>query len=65
VGAQVNFTASGIGSIDEIKAMLDFADKHNVRPIIERIPMDKANEGIKKLRDGSVRYRVVLENPKE
>jgi len=65
MGAQVNFTASGIGSIDEIKAMLEFADKHNVRPIIERFPMEKANEGIKKLRDGSVRYRVVLENPKE
>lgn len=63
LGAQINFTASGIGSIEEIQQMLAFSDKHNVRPIIEKLPMDKANEGIKKVRDGSVRFRVVLENP--
>jgi len=63
LGAQVNATASGIGSIEDIKQMLEFAAKHNVRPIIERLPMEKANEGIKKMRDGTVRFRVVLENP--
>jgi D-arabinose 1-dehydrogenase-like Zn-dependent alcohol dehydrogenase len=63
LGAQVNFTASGIGSLDEIKAMLAFADKHNVRPVIQRRPMAEANEGIASVRDGSVRFRVVLENP--
>jgi len=63
IGAQVNFTASGIGSIKEIQEMLAFADKHNVRPIIERMPMEKANDGIQRVRDGKVRYRVVLENP--
>ena len=63
LGAQVNFTASGIGSLQEIRDMLAFAAKHNVRPIIQRMPMDKANEGIKTVRDGSVRFRVVLENP--
>lgn len=63
MGAQVNLTASGIGSIGEIEQMLAFADKHNVRPIIQRFPMDKVNEGIKSVRDGSVRFRVVLENP--
>jgi alcohol dehydrogenase (NADP+) len=63
LGAQVNFTASGIGSIQEIEDMLAFAAKHNVRPIIQRRPMDEVNEGIKSVRDGSVRFRVVLENP--
>jgi len=61
--AEVNYTASGIGSVDEINAMLKFAADHNVRPIIERFPMEKANEGIKRVRDGTVRFRVVLENP--
>lgn len=63
LGAQVNFTASMIGSISEIKEMLAFAVKHDVRPVIERMPMDKANDGIKKVREGTARYRVVLENP--
>ena len=61
--AQVNFTGSSIGSIAEIKDMLEFAAKNNVRPIIETLPMEKANEGLAKVRDGSVRFRVVLENP--
>jgi D-arabinose 1-dehydrogenase-like Zn-dependent alcohol dehydrogenase len=63
MGAQVTLTASNIGSISEIEQMLAFADKHNVRPIIQRLPMDQANTGVKMVRDGSVRFRVVLENP--
>jgi alcohol dehydrogenase (NADP+) len=63
MGAQINLTASGIGSRKEIEQMLEFSAKHNVRPIIEKLPMEKANDGIKKVRDGSVRFRVVLENP--
>lgn len=62
LGARINFTASSIGSIAEIESMLKFCSEHNVRPIIERMPMEKANEGIAKVRDGSVRFRVVLEN---
>ena len=42
--------------------MLDVAAKHNVRPIIEKYPMEKVNEGISHVRSGKVRYRVVLEN---
>ncbi len=55
-------TGSAIGSIDEVKEMLQFAVTHNIRPIIECLPMDKVNDGIKKMRDGNVRFRVVLEN---
>ena len=62
IGSQINFTGSLIGSIQEIEQMLAFSEKHGIRPIIEKMPMDKANEGIKKVRDGSVRFRVVLEN---
>jgi alcohol dehydrogenase (NADP+) len=65
LGAQISITASGIGSIKEIEQMLEFSAKHNVRPIIQKLPMAQANEGIKKVRDGSVRFRVVLENPKK
>jgi alcohol dehydrogenase (NADP+) len=53
---------SNIGSIQDIKDMLEVASKKNVRAVIQKLPMAKVNEGIKMVRDGSVRYRVVLEN---
>jgi len=62
LGSQLNFCGSGIGSILEIQQMLAFSARWNITPIIERLPMEKANEGIEKVRDGSVRFRVVLEN---
>ncbi|KAG3125309.1 hypothetical protein PI126_g22825, partial [Phytophthora idaei] len=40
----------------------DVAAKGNVRPIIEKMPVSEVNKGLDKVRDGSVRYRVVLEN---
>jgi alcohol dehydrogenase (NADP+) len=63
LAAQVKLDTSGIGSRKEIGEMLEFAAAHDVRPIIERMPMAEANAGLKKVRDGSVRFRVVLENP--
>ncbi|ETI31452.1 hypothetical protein F441_04334 [Phytophthora nicotianae CJ01A1] len=62
VAKGANFGGSNIGSIKDIKDMLEVASKKNVRPVIQKLPMSKANEGIKMVRDGSVRYRVVLEN---
>ncbi|KAJ1680245.1 hypothetical protein EV182_000401 [Spiromyces aspiralis] len=50
-----------IGGVKYLEETLDFASKHGVRPLIEKVPMDKVNEGIQKVRDGKVRYRVVLE----
>ncbi|KAE9391332.1 NADP-dependent alcohol dehydrogenase [Gymnopus androsaceus JB14] len=42
--------------------MLEFADRNNVRPIIEKFPMSEQgiNEAIQKLKDGKMRYRGVL-----
>ncbi|KAE8978721.1 hypothetical protein PR002_g24631 [Phytophthora rubi] len=58
----VKFMGSHIGSIQDVKDMLALAAEKNVRPVIQKLPMSKANEGIQMLRDGKVRYRVVLEN---
>ncbi|KAF1323650.1 Mannitol dehydrogenase, partial [Globisporangium splendens] len=58
----VRFVGSAIGSIQDIKDMLKVASEKNVRPIIQKVPMAKVNEGLQMVRDGSVRYRVVLEN---
>ena len=42
--------------------MLEFADRNNVRPMIEKFPMSEEgiNEAIQKLKDGKIRYRGVL-----
>ncbi|GAB9476974.1 hypothetical protein Gpo141_00014032, partial [Globisporangium polare] len=58
----INFAGSAVGSIADIKDMLALAAKENVRPIIQKLSMAQVNEGLKLVRDGSVRYRVVLEN---
>ncbi|KAL7929312.1 GroES-like protein [Trichoderma chlorosporum] len=48
---------------EEVKAMLQFVVKHNIKPIVERFPM--TTEGItkafKRLESGKLRYRGVLE----
>ncbi|RLN92348.1 hypothetical protein BBJ28_00004994 [Nothophytophthora sp. Chile5] len=62
VGKGANFKGSAIGSIANIKEMLQVASEKNVRPVIQKLPMSKVNEGIQMVRDGTVRYRVVLEN---
>ncbi|KAE9393520.1 GroES-like protein [Gymnopus androsaceus JB14] len=42
--------------------MLEFADRNNVKPMIEKFPMSEEgiNEAIQKLKDGKIRYRVML-----
>ncbi|KAF7289570.1 hypothetical protein HMN09_01319000 [Mycena chlorophos] len=42
--------------------MLDFAKRNNIRAIVERFPMtlDGVHEGMRKLREGRMRYRAVL-----
>ncbi|KAE8881131.1 hypothetical protein PF003_g34651 [Phytophthora fragariae] len=58
----VRVRGSCIGSIQDIKDMLELASKENVRPMIQKLPMSKVNEGLDMVREGRVRYRVVLEN---
>jgi alcohol dehydrogenase (NADP+) len=59
---QVSFAGSIIGSLSEIREMLNFCSQHDVRPMVELLPMSEVNEGIRRVREGDVRYRVVLHN---
>ncbi|ETK73721.1 hypothetical protein F441_19784 [Phytophthora nicotianae CJ01A1] len=54
---------SKIGSPLDVKEMLELASKGNVRPIIQKLPMERVNDGLAMVRSGKMRYRVVLENP--
>ncbi|TMW61711.1 hypothetical protein Poli38472_010774 [Pythium oligandrum] len=58
----ISVVGSLIGGIKDTVDMLALAAEKNVRPVIQKLPMSKANEGIKMVDEGRVRYRVVLEN---
>ncbi|KAI8910491.1 chaperonin 10-like protein [Gorgonomyces haynaldii] len=62
VASQVKMTGSLIGSPEEIEEMLEFASKHDVKPIVEKRPMTDAAAAIKKMHHEGARYRIVLEN---
>ncbi|RLN27280.1 hypothetical protein BBJ28_00021083 [Nothophytophthora sp. Chile5] len=62
VGNGNRVVGSLIGSAQDVKDMLALAAAKNVRPIIQKLPMSKVNDGIAMMRSGKVRYRVVLEN---
>ncbi|KAG2787786.1 hypothetical protein Pcac1_g3081 [Phytophthora cactorum] len=47
VAKGTTFGDSNIGSIQDIKDMLEVASKTNVRAVIQKLPVSKANEGIK------------------
>lgn len=61
IEGQKTISGSDTGSIKTISTMLNFAQRHDVKPVIERYPFEKINEAIEKLREGDVRYRIVLE----
>ncbi|KAJ1800483.1 hypothetical protein LPJ59_001058 [Coemansia sp. RSA 2399] len=60
ISSEVAITGSLIGGVNIIKKTLDFAVKHNIRPIIERYPLDDVNAALKHMDDGKARYRIVL-----
>lgn len=53
-----------IGTPAEIEEMLALAAAHNVKPWVQRIPMDQANDAMIKFRAGEPRYRFCLVNEK-
>ncbi|VAX00292.1 Alcohol dehydrogenase [hydrothermal vent metagenome] len=62
IGGQHSVSGSPIGSPAAIAKMLEFANRHNIKPIIEKFELEDVNEAIAKLRSGKVHYRIVLCN---
>ena len=60
LGGQRSISASPVGSPANIARMLDFAVRHDIKPIIETFPMEKVNDAMDHLRRGKARYRIVL-----
>lgn len=59
---RLTLSSSPIGSSRQMRAMLEFAAKNDIKPIIEEFTHEAANEAIQKIRDGSIRFRAVLKN---
>jgi D-arabinose 1-dehydrogenase-like Zn-dependent alcohol dehydrogenase len=62
LGGRKSVAASPIGSPYEIREMLDFAARHSIGAMTEMRPMSEVNEALQKVRDNTVRYRMVLSN---
>ena len=58
---QLSIGASPVGSPLTIRKMLDFASRHNVRPVTEHFPMSQVNDAMEHLDSGKARYRIVLD----
>lgn len=62
LGNQRSISGSPLGSPATIRQMLDFCARHQISPKVERMPMSKIGEAFEKLKNGSPRYRIVLDN---
>ncbi|TWT88083.1 Aldehyde reductase Ahr [Pseudobythopirellula maris] len=60
--AQRTITATPVGSPQTLREMVRFATRHDIAPIVEPMKLSEANDAMERLRSGSPRYRIVLEN---
>jgi uncharacterized zinc-type alcohol dehydrogenase-like protein len=57
---QRSVSSSPVGSPANIARMLEFAARHDIKPVIENFPMEQVNDAMARLRSGQARYRIVL-----
>lgn len=50
-----------IGSIAETQEVLDFCAEHGITPDVQMIPIQEINDAYKKVEDGEVRFRYVID----
>ena len=57
---QNSVSGSPTGSPATMIKMLDFAGRHNIKPVIEKFSFEDVNEAMARLRSGRAHYRIVL-----
>lgn len=60
IAAQRQISGSPVGSPAAIARMLEFADLHHIKPVIEKFSFADVNKAIARLRSGKTHYRIVL-----
>ena len=58
---QNSVSASPVGSPATMRKMLEFAARHDIKPITEHFPLNEANAAFKHLHEGKARFRIVLD----
>ena len=59
--ARRSITGSPTSSPASLLKMVDFCVRHNIRPQVEHLPINRVNEAVERLQTGDVRYRFVLD----
>lgn len=62
ISGRRSLAGSAIGSPRDIREMLEFAAKHQIKPWVEIRPMSDANQAIVDMEAGKARFRYVLVN---
>ncbi|MBI1352019.1 MAG: zinc-binding dehydrogenase [Actinomycetales bacterium] len=58
---QLSIIGSTMGTIGELRELLDLMERTGIRPVIDRVlPITEAREGLAALNDGTVRGKIVL-----
>lgn len=57
---QRSVSSSPVGSPANIARMLEFAARHDIKPVIEKFRFDQINDALDRVRSGQARYRIVL-----
>ena len=58
--SQLSVSSSPVGSPVTIRKMLNFAARHDIKPVTEHLSFDQVNDAMEHLRSGKARYRIVL-----
>lgn len=61
IKARRSITGSPTSSPVSLLKMVDFCVRHNIRPQVEHLPINRVNEALERLQKGDVRYRFVLD----
>jgi len=61
IKARRSITGSPTSSPASLLKMVDFCVRHNIRPQVEHLPINRVNEALERLQKGDVRYRFVLD----
>ena len=57
---QRSVSGSTVGSPETIRRMLDFTERHQIKPVTQQFRFEQVNEAIARLKSGQARYRIVL-----
>lgn len=61
IGGRKSIAGSGIGSMKELREMLEFSAKHNILPEIEMIKMEEVNDAWAKMLSKAMSHRFVID----